>query len=49
MLPNLYAVAAVFDGLRFWFGLAIIIYLVAALVFRGKRPKTPVWGYYGFR
>jgi Na+/H+ antiporter NhaD/arsenite permease-like protein len=48
MLPNLYAVTAVFDGLRFWFGLAIIIYLVVALVFRGRRPKTPDWSVMAF-
>jgi hypothetical protein len=37
-----------FNGFKFWFGLAVLLYLIIALVVRSKRPKTPVWSIMAF-
>jgi hypothetical protein len=37
----------VFDDFKFWLGLVILIYLIIALVLRGRRPKTPIWVLWG--
>ncbi len=36
------------DASKSWFGLALLIYLIAALIFRSKRPKLPVWSIMAF-
>jgi Na+/H+ antiporter NhaD/arsenite permease-like protein len=38
----------VFDDFKFWLGLVILIYLITALVLRGRRPKTPIWSIMAF-
>lgn len=38
----------VFDSLKFWLGVAILAYLIVALVIRSRRPKIPVWSIMSF-
>lgn len=32
-----------FGHLRAWLGLIVLIFLVASLILRSRRPKIPVW------
>jgi Na+/H+ antiporter NhaD/arsenite permease-like protein len=42
------SIARALDASKPWFGLALLIYLIAALIFRSKRPKLPVWSIMAF-
>jgi Na+/H+ antiporter NhaD/arsenite permease-like protein len=44
----LISIVRALDASKSWFGLALFIYLIAALIFRSKRPKIPVWSIMAF-
>jgi len=44
----LISIVRALDASKSWFGLALLIYLIAALIFRSRRPKIPVWSIMAF-